>query len=213
MKHYDKTEYQIGNSDITQSCGMTHGQSTSCQPCVRDESIEQWISLAYEVSTYNYQKSPWRYFVRTYFHFQRKDAGVGQSVVTTQGVPQHLVNSQALVNNPAISQHVMCSQTVPLPQHILSRHALGSHLVTSQPIMSSGISVSSGLQQVPCSELLVQNDTVVLIMMWYFYFYVYFIPLCSLVWINLKFLVSRDGFMFVYFSSLCKHLWWNLYRI
>jgi hypothetical protein len=97
-------------------------------------------------------------------HFQRKDASVGQSVVTTQGVPQHLVN------NPAISQHMMCGQTVPLSQHMMSRH-----LVTSQPVMSSSI---SGLQQVPCSELLVQNATIICDMF-------IFIPIYNIVWIHL----------------------------
>lgn len=92
-----------------------------------------------------------------YLYFQRKEAVVGQSIVTSQGVPQHLVNSQT------VSPHlVMCGQSVPLQQHMMSRHTLGSHLVTSQPVMSSGITVSSGLQQVPCSELFVQNTAVML---------------------------------------------------
>jgi hypothetical protein len=97
--------------------------------------------------------------------FQRKDAAVGQSVITSQGLPHHLVNSQTvsphLVNSPAVSQHLMGGQTQhlvssqPAVSHMMSHHSLGGHLVTSQPVMSSGNTVSSGLQQVPCSELFV----------------------------------------------------------
>lgn len=97
--------------------------------------------------------------------FQMKDGGVGQSLMTNQGLPHHLINSQTvsphLVNSPAVSQHLMGGQSQhlmssqPAVSHMVSHHALGGHLVTSQPVMSSGNIVSTGLQQVPCSELFV----------------------------------------------------------
>jgi hypothetical protein len=97
--------------------------------------------------------------------FQRKDAAVGQSAITSQGLPHHLLSSQTvsphLVNSPAVSQHLLGGQSQhlvssqPAVSHMMSHHALGGHLVTSQPVMSSGNTVSSGLQQVPCSELFI----------------------------------------------------------
>jgi hypothetical protein len=91
--------------------------------------------------------------------FQRKDVAVGQSVISSQGLPHHLVNSQTVSphlvsSQPAVSQHIVSSQ--PAVSHMMPHHALGGHLVTSQPVMSSGNTVPSGLQQLPCSELFVR---------------------------------------------------------
>jgi len=64
---------------------------------------------------------------------------------------------------------------------MMSRHTLGSHLVTSQPVMSSGIAVSSGLQQVPCSELFVRDAAVILK---YFVSYVVYVCVNSVLMLN-----------------------------